>query len=288
MLKKAATFLLLILILTWIGLPVAAASGEAGQAVPILRFGVGARAFAMGGAYIAVTDDPSAVYWNPAGLAGLETATLTTMHSELFEGTTYDYLGWALPVGNGGFGINFLKLNTPGIINTEGPEDEASTQVLYFGYGWRWGQWRTGLTAKYLEEDLLGEAASAWSLDWGLQANLGERWRFGLMLQDLLGTELEWGSGYRETIPINYRVGLAYQRENLLLCLETEQTEDFQQGHFGLEYEINDFLRLRAGVRGADLTTGVGLGKGIWEFDYAYCAGDLGNTHRLSFSVKFE
>jgi len=44
--------------------------------VPSLSFGagfalfeVGARAFAMGGAFVAVADDPTAMFWNPAGLA---------------------------------------------------------------------------------------------------------------------------------------------------------------------------------------------------------------------------
>ncbi len=34
-----------------------------------LGMGIGARAIAMGGAFVALADDPSAVFWNPAGLA---------------------------------------------------------------------------------------------------------------------------------------------------------------------------------------------------------------------------
>ena len=36
-----------------------------------LNLGAGARAFAMGAAYIGVSDDYTAVFWNPAGLAQL-------------------------------------------------------------------------------------------------------------------------------------------------------------------------------------------------------------------------
>lgn len=38
---------------------------------------VGSRALGMGGAFIAVADDPSAVFWNPAGLAGGQPAGAT-------------------------------------------------------------------------------------------------------------------------------------------------------------------------------------------------------------------
>lgn len=37
-----------------------------------LGMGVGARAIGMGGAFVAIADDPSASFWNPAGLTRLE------------------------------------------------------------------------------------------------------------------------------------------------------------------------------------------------------------------------
>ena len=39
------------------------------SAANFLRIGIGARALAMGGAFVAVADDPTAAYWNVAGLA---------------------------------------------------------------------------------------------------------------------------------------------------------------------------------------------------------------------------
>lgn len=36
-----------------------------------LGMGIGARAVSMGGAFVSVADDPSAVFWNPAGLTDL-------------------------------------------------------------------------------------------------------------------------------------------------------------------------------------------------------------------------
>lgn len=38
--------------------------------------GIGPRALGMGGAFVALVDDPTSVYWNPAGLAFVENPTL--------------------------------------------------------------------------------------------------------------------------------------------------------------------------------------------------------------------
>ena len=286
-------YLISLLLLCLFTAPVMAEEkGTAGGAAPVLRFGVGARAFAMGGAYASVVDDASAVYWNLGGLANLETATFTAMHSELFAGTKYDYLGWATPLQNGTIGLNYLSLATPGIIATDGTEHSASVRVLYLGYGQEINGWRLGITGKYLEESVLesagGSAGTAWSLDFGVQKDLNRNFKVGLVLQDLIGSKIKWGTGYEEDIPLNYRLGLGYLKDNFLITMETEQALDYSVNHFGLEYSLNEFVKLRTGLRNADLTAGVGLAKGMWGFDYAYCAGDLENTHRLSFTVAFK
>jgi len=51
-------------------LPVSAAAQQTFESL-------GSRALGMGGAFVAVADDPSAVYWNPAGLASGQPAGLT-------------------------------------------------------------------------------------------------------------------------------------------------------------------------------------------------------------------
>ena len=42
------------------------------SAAGIYSEGIGARALSMGGAFVAVADDSTAVFWNPAGLAQLK------------------------------------------------------------------------------------------------------------------------------------------------------------------------------------------------------------------------
>lgn len=50
----------------------------------IHAFPPGARAYGMGGAFVAVADDASALYWNPAGLAGGKFSILATVGLQEF------------------------------------------------------------------------------------------------------------------------------------------------------------------------------------------------------------
>ena len=54
---------------------------------------VGTRAKGMGGAFVAVADDATAVYWNPAGVA-----TGATFDLQVSKGDSHAFIGAALPV----------------------------------------------------------------------------------------------------------------------------------------------------------------------------------------------
>jgi hypothetical protein len=109
-----------------------------------------------------------------------------------------------------------------------------------------------------------------------------------LTVQDIAGTDVSWDTGLKENIPVNYRAGLSYSRDNLLMVLEEEKAGDYTESHFGVELSVADFLKIRGGMRGKDFTAGIGIRKNAYQFDYAYCAGDLDNTHRLSFTMLFK
>ena len=57
-------------------------------AAPFLNISQGARAARMGSAFVAVADDPSAIFWNVAGLARLEK-----------HGATFDHTLWFADIG---------------------------------------------------------------------------------------------------------------------------------------------------------------------------------------------
>src|SRR5580765_949262 len=62
-----------------------------------LKIGVGARAVALGESFVAVANDPSTIYWNPAGLASLQRQEIQFSHAGWPADINYEDGSWVLP-----------------------------------------------------------------------------------------------------------------------------------------------------------------------------------------------
>ena len=86
-----------------LGAAVAAAGAADKYSADWMTYGAGARALGMGGAFVAVADDATAPYWNPAGMPAVEGAAFSAMHSYTFNGlATYDSVFGAYNLGDVG------------------------------------------------------------------------------------------------------------------------------------------------------------------------------------------
>jgi hypothetical protein len=112
--KKGFTMAALMLPLLLV-LPTGVQAGR--YAAEFLVEGVGARALAMGGAYVAVADDATANYWNPAGLCFMDGPEISVSHVTMFdELANYDAVTLAAPLGQGfALGLSYIRLGIDGI-----------------------------------------------------------------------------------------------------------------------------------------------------------------------------
>lgn len=87
------------------------------NAAPFLELGIGARGMAMGSAFVAVANDGTAFYWNPAGTAIIQRTELTGMYASLFNSLErHIHIGFTRPLyGAGAVSVNWIRLTVPEI-----------------------------------------------------------------------------------------------------------------------------------------------------------------------------
>ena len=94
----------------------ASATTESQAAVLLLLIEPSARAIAMGETYVAIADDATASYFNPAALSGQTNKSLNFTHSkwlpELATDMSYEFVAYSQPVeGWGNIGLNIALLD---------------------------------------------------------------------------------------------------------------------------------------------------------------------------------
>ena len=80
-----------------------------------MMIGAGVPALGMGGAFSAIANDGSAIYWNSGGLSQIRQSEVSAMHAFLYNGlAAYDHLSYIQPLPNDvsiGFNVTRLSVN---------------------------------------------------------------------------------------------------------------------------------------------------------------------------------
>lgn len=168
-----------------------------------LKIGAGSRASAMGEAFVAMTDDASATYWNPGGLVFVEKNEALFQSTSWLANTNLYYLSVAIPLGDiGTIGANVYSFNSGDMEETTVSQPDGTGRTFTasnFSIGLSYArafteQFSIGFTVKYVSEDLSRETASTIAFDVGsvFKTNILNGLRIGLALSNLGGAmELE-------------------------------------------------------------------------------------------------
>jgi hypothetical protein len=275
------------------------------------NLGIGGRAMGLAGAFVAVADDTSASYWNPAGFALLERPQVSLMVGSYFNDKNRNLaLSYHHPLPKD----IHLAFSTSHLFFTDVPgarEDQYSASVaipLEMVPGKRF---LVGANFRFLLAELgtgLGAATGA-GVDVGLLFKQpfedGTEFRAGLALTDLSSSVHFDQSGVEQSVPPILTPGLAYRFDPAtLLALDLPWTlsEDvvlngqnlrvrsglerwFFDGKLGLRVGFTSFLTLEG-----SFTLGASYRAQEWSVDYSFMShsDDLGNSHRLSGAFHFD
>lgn len=288
-------------------------------ATHLLTRGPGAEAAALGNSVLPTIADPSALYWNPAGLANAGGMVMGE-HLFLYDGARYDFIGLSIPSRLGSFGFGALQLDRSNIIARNAIDDPgtkvSNTQSDYLlGFARRIGEhFSAGGTANILHFNLAEHRDIGVGLDLGGQASYPTEdlggikqplLSVGAVLKNLLAPGIKL-MDEEETLPREFRAGLTLDfktfsrasmdsgiirsdRASLSLSMRKVFGEPAIHPGLGLSYTWENMLVFRAGYDGG-LTGGFGLrtGDGKFALDYALENKPLSKNHRFTVSYRFK
>lgn len=271
------------------------------SAAQFLNLATGGRAAGLARAFTAVTDDVSSIFHNPAGLGEAKGLQGILLYQRWIGETNLATLGFSKDMNSlGTLGVGMLYLGLP---PTEGYDDSNNAIGTFvmndLALSLSWGKKLTnnlsgGISARFVQEKIDTETATAVSTDLGLIYETNSGVRFGFVAANL-GTGLKH---IRESSPqaSTVRLGAAVRfiENRLLTSMDiTKQFDDELEVRVGTEFELAPVAHLRVGYayelggRGLDgftgLSAGVGLAVGPMILDYALAPqGDFGLTHLVS------
>ncbi|MBT3589815.1 MAG: PorV/PorQ family protein [Candidatus Marinimicrobia bacterium] len=145
-----------------------------------LEIGVGSSAGAMGEAYVAMANDVSSIYWNPAGLAGLKSSSALFVIQPWFVDINMLFTGgaFAMPgIGVIGFGITNLDYGEMDVTTLEyqdgtGEQFRATDMAATLTFSRNIVSWFSfGSSMKYIKSNIWHSSASAFAVDLGVLVN---------------------------------------------------------------------------------------------------------------------
>ncbi len=243
-------------------------------AAQFLKIEMGSRAIGMGGAYVALAKDVSAIYWNPAGLSYVGPhGAVGFMHCDWLADTNFDFAAAILQTQKlGTFGLSFTALSMPDMKVRDEFEPEGTGEyfsaidmALGVSYARRFtDRFSMGITGKYIRQQIWHMVASSIAFDLGILFRTDFEWLvLGISVSNF-GSKLQYSG---KDIFVNYDFDPTQwgDNENIFANLQTDKWNLPLLFRFGLAMEIlkSNFNQLTASIEARhpnDNTENVSLG----------------------------
>lgn len=273
----------------------------------------------MGGAFMAMTDDPNLLFVNPAGLATVSTPQVSIGYLDYLLDINAGSIAYATSweaIGPVALGLRFFHYGsfdeTDALLNTTGTFSAADV-ALTAGTAREIGpNVLVGASVTLIHASIASYRSTGLAFDAGLLYRIPEeRLAFGASVLHA-GAQLSTFNGVRERLPLDVRIGVAKRPEHLPVDLNLSfhrlqedagsLGERLQRFSAGAEFDLSPSLRLRLGYDNqlrkdlrlgtsagpAGFSAGFGVTVAGYLVDYAYNSyGRIDGLHRITLSLSF-
>ncbi len=285
MIKKIT--LLAVLLLLTASLSFAAFSKLGTAGAQFLKIGVGARGPAMAGAFTAVVDDASALYWNPAAAANITRNELLVSDVEWVLDIRNNFFSYVKPMGmlgNIGFGLTLLTMGSMDVTTVYEPDGTgetfgASDIAAAVNYSKRFtDMFSFGMNIKWIQQNIWDMSANGIAFDFGTlyKPTFIKNFKLAFVIENF-GPEMVFKGGHLQTelkeddwygadqpaelsatsyaLPMNFKMGLAYDAlkdevNTFTVALDFSHPNDSREiVRLGMEYIWNNMLAVRGGYK---------------------------------------
>jgi len=250
----------------------------------------GARSLGVGNAFVALSDQPTSIFTNPAGLSRINQFYFIASHQKLYgiDNLYSDMVALSIPTPFIRTGIGMQQIN---LINT------YTEKILYFSLA---GiiipndiPIRFGISLKHesvkVENYENAKNPSNFDLDLGLQIDLSNKLFLGYTMQYVLEPTFSFISLDNE-IQRKSVAGICYYwRESVNFLIDYVWIAEDVYLNIGSEIWFYNVLSARLGMSNERFTTGFGLHTEKWIIDGGVIAHqDLGSNYRISLGIKLD
>lgn len=292
--------ILILLILTFFE---ASAQNAGNTGLSFLKFGFGARNSAMGDIGNVVSEDLSALHYNPSKLSSKSGNEVMVSHNSWIQDINSQMFGiktffYGIPLA---FGFNITNVSDIEIRTKPGePQSKFNANYFYGSISSAYSfteKLSVGATIKYLYEGILNDEATGLGFDFGINYLTPiENLSFSSVVRNLGSMNALRNQSTK--LPAEFRVGPQYKfgfsDYDLDLVIAGEYQKYFDSNshiNIGLEVIYNKLFALRSGYQSnyeiRDFTAGFGLMWGNLRFDYSFIPFNSGIGSSNIFSLAF-
>ncbi len=282
-----------------------------------LRLDVSPRASALGGNFIAIADDPTLLFYNPAGLSTLKNQYVSVGFFKHLLDINLGYGVYTLNLKNlGNIGIGFIYINYGNFKQMDRYGNQlgsfsAGEVAIIAGISREYEKLKYGVNSKLIYSSIAGARSIAVAIDIGGIYTFEEKnLNISLTLNNI-GTQLDSYISLKESLPFEIKFAISKKLEHLPLLLNiglnkiNEPTQKIQDKiknfTIGGEFNISENIDFRLGYNNEkrremkitptlDLTGfsfGIGLKTQNYRFDYALISlGRIASLHQIGLTIK--